>query len=81
MLLFLASKYVYIFSFESTDTNLLRSEVSKASIMVIMSRCEFILKKFLADENDLGASLLLLVIFTGNFFCALLLLLLYSLSR
>lgn len=81
MLHFLASKYVYIFSFESTDTNLLRSEVSKASIMVIMSRCEFILKKFLADENDLGASLLLLVIFTGKFFCALLLLLLYSLSR
>lgn len=41
-------------SFESTNWNLLRSEVSKASIMVLMSRCEFILKKFLADENDLG---------------------------
>ncbi|KAL6998603.1 hypothetical protein U1Q18_050281, partial [Sarracenia purpurea var. burkii] len=31
-----------------------RSEVSKISIMILLMRCEYILKKFLIDENDLG---------------------------
>lgn len=36
------------------DRNYMSSEVSKVSVMALMSRCEFILKKFLMDENDLG---------------------------
>ncbi|KAK9292717.1 hypothetical protein L1049_020696 [Liquidambar formosana] len=39
---------------EANDWNLTRSEVSKISIMVLMTRCEYILNKFLIDENDLG---------------------------
>lgn len=40
---------------EKTDNwSLERSEVSKISIMVLMTRCEYILKRFLIDENDLG---------------------------
>ncbi|KAJ0013658.1 hypothetical protein Pint_20577 [Pistacia integerrima] len=42
------------FDDEANDWNLTRAEVSKISIMVLMSRCEYILNKFLADENDLG---------------------------
>ncbi|XP_058213354.1 uncharacterized protein LOC131325232 isoform X4 [Rhododendron vialii] len=34
--------------------NLARSEVSKISIMILLTRCDYILKKFLIDENDLG---------------------------
>ncbi|KAI3445282.1 hypothetical protein Pfo_001947 [Paulownia fortunei] len=41
-------------SYEISDWNLARSEVSKISIMTLMSRCDFILRKFLADENELG---------------------------
>ncbi|XP_075500953.1 uncharacterized protein LOC142539404 isoform X2 [Primulina tabacum] len=41
-------------SYETSDWNLTRCEVSKFSIIVLMSRCEFILGKFLTDENDLG---------------------------
>ncbi|KAL2456123.1 ARM repeat superfamily protein [Forsythia ovata] len=41
-------------SYGTSDWNLTRSEVSKISIMIVMSRCEFILKKFMADEKDLG---------------------------
>ncbi|KAL8528032.1 hypothetical protein ACS0TY_005737 [Phlomoides rotata] len=41
-------------SYENGDWNLARSEVSKISIMTLMSRCDFILRKFLSDENDLG---------------------------
>ncbi|XP_073141433.1 uncharacterized protein [Henckelia pumila] len=41
-------------SYETSDWNLTRCEVSKYSIIVLVSRCEFILRKFLTDENDLG---------------------------
>ncbi|KAL0397341.1 UNVERIFIED_CONTAM: protein MON2 [Sesamum calycinum] len=41
-------------SYEVGDWNSARSEVSKISIRTLMSRCDFILRKFLADENDLG---------------------------
>ncbi|KAK4382752.1 hypothetical protein Sango_2841500 [Sesamum angolense] len=41
-------------SYEVSDWNSARSEVSKISIRTLMSRCDFILRKFLADENDLG---------------------------
>lgn len=34
--------------------NMTRSEVSKISIMVLMNRCEYILSRFLTDENILG---------------------------
>ncbi|KAF8388070.1 hypothetical protein HHK36_026736 [Tetracentron sinense] len=39
---------------KANDWNSTRSEVSKISIMVLMSRCEYILNRFLIDENDLG---------------------------
>jgi hypothetical protein len=38
--------------------NMMRSEVSKISIMVLMNRCEYILSRFLTDENVLGELLL-----------------------
>jgi hypothetical protein len=38
--------------------NMTRSEVSKISIMVLMNRCEYILSRFLTDENILGELLL-----------------------
>ncbi|KAG8391013.1 hypothetical protein BUALT_Bualt01G0143800 [Buddleja alternifolia] len=41
-------------SYEIGDWNLSRSEVSKISIMMLMSRCDFILRKLLTDENVLG---------------------------
>ncbi|KOM55061.1 hypothetical protein LR48_Vigan10g095300 [Vigna angularis] len=34
--------------------NMTRSEVSKISITMLMTRCEYILGRFLADENGLG---------------------------
>ncbi|KAK7277858.1 hypothetical protein RJT34_22877 [Clitoria ternatea] len=34
--------------------NMARSEVSKISITVLMTRCEYILSRFLTDENGLG---------------------------
>ncbi|XP_020208634.1 protein MON2 homolog isoform X2 [Cajanus cajan] len=34
--------------------NLTRSEVSKISITMLMTRCEYILSRFLTDENGLG---------------------------
>lgn len=40
---------------KANDWSLERSEVSKISITVLMTRCEYILKRFLTDENDLGA--------------------------
>ncbi|XP_011078738.1 protein MON2 homolog isoform X3 [Sesamum indicum] len=40
--------------YEVSDWNSARSEVSKISIRTLMSRCDFILRKFLADENDMG---------------------------
>lgn len=36
------------------DWNTARSEVSKIAIMVLIMRCEYILGRFLIDENDLG---------------------------
>ncbi|CAK9187178.1 unnamed protein product [Ilex paraguariensis] len=45
------------FSNEDGDWNMTRSEVSKTSTMILVSRCEYILKKFLSDEIDLGARL------------------------
>ena len=51
--------YLYLsYSKETDNWNLTRSEVSKISIMMLMTRCEDILNRFLADENDLGTCLL-----------------------
>uniref|UniRef100_A0A7N0ZU03 Protein MON2 homolog n=1 Tax=Kalanchoe fedtschenkoi TaxID=63787 RepID=A0A7N0ZU03_KALFE len=48
-----------LFSLSSYDQELddwhsTRSEVSKISIALLMTRCRYILHKFLTDENDLG---------------------------
>lgn len=48
--LFLLSSY----NNEVCDWSLVRSEVSKISIMILLTRCDYILKKFLIDEKDLG---------------------------
>ena len=51
--------YLYLsYSKETNHWNLTRSEVSKISIMMLVTRCEYILNRFLTDENDLGACLL-----------------------
>lgn len=42
------------FDDEASNWNLTRAEVSKISITVLMSRCEYILNRFLHDENDMG---------------------------
>ncbi|XP_044475978.1 protein MON2 homolog isoform X3 [Mangifera indica] len=42
------------FDNEANDWNFTRAEVSKIAIMVLVSRCDYILNKFLADENYLG---------------------------
>ncbi|XP_011003788.1 PREDICTED: protein MON2 homolog isoform X2 [Populus euphratica] len=39
---------------EASDWNMTRCEVSKISILVLLTRCEDIFKRFLIDENDLG---------------------------
>ncbi|XP_039027899.1 protein MON2 homolog [Hibiscus syriacus] len=39
---------------ETDNWSSTRSEVSKIAIMVLMTRCECILNRFLVDENDLG---------------------------
>ncbi|KAB1202761.1 hypothetical protein CJ030_MR8G022169 [Morella rubra] len=39
---------------ETNNWNLTRSEVSKISIIILMNRCEYILTRFLTDENELG---------------------------
>ncbi|KAM1468445.1 hypothetical protein ACFX2I_033404 [Malus domestica] len=39
---------------KSHDWNSARSEVSKIAVMVLITRCEYILSRFLIDENDLG---------------------------
>ncbi|KAJ8760664.1 hypothetical protein K2173_017642 [Erythroxylum novogranatense] len=39
---------------EGSGWNLTRSEVSKISMMVLISRCACILNRFLVDENELG---------------------------
>ncbi|KAG6751711.1 hypothetical protein POTOM_043911 [Populus tomentosa] len=39
---------------EASDWNMTRCEVSKISIVVLLTRCEDIFKRFLIDENDLG---------------------------
>lgn len=41
-------------SYETGDWNLARSEVSKISIFTLVSRCDYTLRKYLTDENDLG---------------------------
>eukprot|EP00257_Ricinus_communis_P013104 XP_015570469.1 protein MON2 homolog isoform X2 [Ricinus communis] len=48
--LFLLSRY----DNEASNWNLTRSEVSKVSIMVLITRCECIFNRFLMDEKDLG---------------------------
>ncbi|KAK4768270.1 hypothetical protein SAY87_003411 [Trapa incisa] len=40
---------------EARNWNSTRSEVTKITIRILTSRCENILNRFLADENDLGA--------------------------
>ncbi|GFY90641.1 ARM repeat superfamily protein [Actinidia rufa] len=39
---------------EVSGWNLARSEMGKISIVILLARCEYILRKFLIDENDLG---------------------------
>uniref|UniRef100_A0A6M2EVZ0 Protein MON2 homolog n=1 Tax=Populus davidiana TaxID=266767 RepID=A0A6M2EVZ0_9ROSI len=39
---------------EASDWNMTRCEVSKISIVVLLTRCEDIFKRFLIDENELG---------------------------
>ncbi|KAJ9561791.1 hypothetical protein OSB04_006951 [Centaurea solstitialis] len=39
---------------ESHIWNQTRTEISKISVMILMTRCEYILKKFLSDEKELG---------------------------
>ncbi|XP_052193720.1 uncharacterized protein LOC127802068 isoform X3 [Diospyros lotus] len=39
---------------EASVSNFAGSEVSKISIMILLTRCEYILRTFLIDENDLG---------------------------
>ncbi|CAK7340899.1 unnamed protein product [Dovyalis caffra] len=39
---------------EASDWNMTRCEVSKISIVVLLTRCEYIFQRFLIDENDLG---------------------------
>uniref|UniRef100_A0A6N2LZA3 Protein MON2 homolog n=1 Tax=Salix viminalis TaxID=40686 RepID=A0A6N2LZA3_SALVM len=39
---------------KASDWNMTRCEVSKISIVVLLTRCEYIFKRFLIDENDLG---------------------------
>ncbi|XP_010256047.1 PREDICTED: protein MON2 homolog isoform X2 [Nelumbo nucifera] len=41
---------------QANDWNSQRSEVSKISIIVLVGRCQYILDRFLIDENDLGES-------------------------
>ncbi|CAA0836755.1 ARM repeat superfamily protein [Striga hermonthica] len=41
-------------SLEISDWSLGRSEVGKISVVTLMSRCDFILRKFLSDENGIG---------------------------
>ncbi|OVA18863.1 hypothetical protein BVC80_8807g23 [Macleaya cordata] len=42
------------YTHEANTWSSARSKVSKISIRVLINRCEYILKKFLIDENDLG---------------------------
>lgn len=39
---------------KASDWNMTRCEVSKISIVVLLTRCEYVFKRFLIDENDLG---------------------------
>ncbi|XP_057496302.1 uncharacterized protein LOC130781215 [Actinidia eriantha] len=39
---------------EVSGWNLARSEMGKISIVILLARCEYILRKFLIDENELG---------------------------
>ncbi|KAK1432406.1 hypothetical protein QVD17_09302 [Tagetes erecta] len=39
---------------EANNWNATRSQVSKISVMILMTRCEYILNKFLTDEKELG---------------------------
>ncbi|KAL8251600.1 hypothetical protein R6Q59_035293 [Mikania micrantha] len=42
------------YSNESNNWSPTRSQVSKISIMILVTRCEYILKKFIIDEKELG---------------------------
>lgn len=46
--------YVISYDIKDHDWNTARSEVSKIAIMALIMRCEYILGRFLIDENDLG---------------------------
>ncbi|XP_048135952.1 protein MON2 homolog isoform X2 [Rhodamnia argentea] len=39
---------------EACNWNSISSDISKISVMVLMARCDYILHRFLIDENDLG---------------------------
>lgn len=49
--------YIFSFSSETEDWHSTRAEVSKISITTLMARCEFVLSRFLIDENNLGKGL------------------------
>ncbi|EPS71269.1 hypothetical protein M569_03490, partial [Genlisea aurea] len=40
--------------FETGDWNSSKSEISQVSVTTLIARCDFILSKFLTDENSLG---------------------------
>ncbi|KAJ8556427.1 hypothetical protein K7X08_029818 [Anisodus acutangulus] len=46
--------FLCCFSHETSEWNSTRSEVSNISIKVLITRCEFILERYLMDENKLG---------------------------
>ncbi|KAL5702278.1 hypothetical protein ACHQM5_027513 [Ranunculus cassubicifolius] len=46
------------YNYEGNDWNSTRSKVSQISIIVLLSRSEYIINKFLVDENDSGTRLL-----------------------
>lgn len=46
-----------MFSFETENWHPTRAEVSRISITTLMERCEFILSRFLIDENNVGMDL------------------------
>lgn len=55
-----ASMYVMHSSDQDAENwSLERLEVSKIALTVLMTRCEYILKRFVIDEKDLGGYLMI----------------------
>lgn len=53
----------HVISYDNEDNkwSLTRCEVSKISILLLVTRCQCILNRFLIDENDLGELVCLLL--------------------